>query len=38
MFCMYNCRDMKRHKYHFFLAFSSVFIIVVSTLVVISII
>lgn len=38
LFCRYQCRDMKRHKFHFCLAFCSVFTIVFSTLVVVSII
>jgi len=33
-FCKHSYRDMKRRKCHFFLAFCSVFIVVVSTLVI----
>ena len=35
---MYQWRDLKRHKFHFCLAFCSVFFIVLSTLIVTSII
>ena len=38
MFFLYNKRDIKRHRFHFFLSFSSVFVVVLSTLVVTSII
>ncbi len=38
LFCMYQWRDLKRHKFHFCLAFCSVFIIVLSILIVISMI
>lgn len=37
-FALYTYRDLKRHKCHFCLAFFTVFLIVLSTLVVISII
>eukprot|EP00347_Sterkiella_histriomuscorum_P021563 403333540 len=37
-FCRYQWRDLKRHKFHFCLAFCSVLTIVLSTLVVVSII
>ena len=33
-FLKHSCRDIKRHKCHFCLAFCSVFIVVLSTLVV----
>jgi len=33
-FCKHSCRDIKRRKCHFCLAFCSVFIVVISTLVI----
>lgn len=38
LFCRYQWRDLKRHKFQFCLGFCSVFTIILATLVVVSII